>query len=181
MSEMITLYHGSIADFDEIDVSQGKPYKDFGQGFYCSETKSQAVGIATRNYGIELAKVEIQKGEPSNLKKWLYTYEFPRSELANLSVKVFENADKEWLQFVSDNRRSEKSIHDYDIVIGATANDRTNASIQLYFSGGYGQVGSDRAMEILLEVLMPENLPPQTFFGTQRAVKLLKRTAKEQI
>jgi hypothetical protein len=97
MSEIITLYHGSITDFDEIDVSLGKPYKDFGQGFYCSETKSQAVGIATRNYGIELAKVEIQKSASIGLKKWLYTYEFPKSELANLSVKVFETADKEWL------------------------------------------------------------------------------------
>jgi hypothetical protein len=98
-----------------------------------------------------------------------------------LSVKRFDFADKAWLQFVSDNRRSATPIHDYDIVIGPTANDRTNAAIQLYFSGGYGQVGTDRAMEILIEVLMPDNLPPQTFFATERAVSMLKRVGKERI
>jgi hypothetical protein len=115
------------------------------------------------------------------LRKWLYTYEFPRDAMDKLSVKVFDSADKVWLQFVSENRRSSKPIHNYDIVIGPTANDRTNASIQLYFSGAYGQVGTDRAMEILLEVLMPDNLPPQTFFATERAVQFLARIRKERL
>jgi hypothetical protein len=181
MSDIITLYHGSIADFDAIDLKQGRPYKDFGQGFYCSETRSQAVGIATRNYHIELAKLKAQLDSSGILQKWLYTYELPRSAMNELSVKRFEIADKAWLQFVSDNRRSAAPIHDFDMVIGPTANDRTNAAIQLYFSGGYGQVGTDRAMEILLEVLMPDNLPPQTFFASERAIRLLKRTGKERI
>jgi hypothetical protein len=170
-----------VYDFDAIDLNQGRPYKDFGQGFYCSEARSQAVGIAVRNYHIELAKIQEQDGSAKTLYKWLYTYEFPRSAMDKLSVKIFEAADKEWLQFVSENRRSAVPIHDYDIVIGPTANDRTNASIQLYFSGAYGQVGTDRAMEILLEVLMPHNLPPQTFFATNRAVQFLKRIKKERI
>jgi hypothetical protein len=180
MDGILTLYHGSIADFDTIDLKQGRPYKDFGQGFYCSETRNRAVGIATRNYHIELAKIKTQKVQVT-LHKWLYAYEFPRSELDKLSVKMFETADKSWLRFVSENRRSAVPIHDYDIVIGPTANDRTNAAIQLYFSGAYGQVGTDRAMEILLEVLMPDNLPPQIFFATERAVKHLTRVGKERI
>jgi hypothetical protein len=181
MDDIVTLYHGTIYDFDEIDLKQGKPYKDFGQGFYCSETRSQAIGIATRNYNTELAKLKALEDPAKTLHKWLYTYEFPRSAQGKLSVKVFDSADKAWLQFVSENRRSAKPIHDYDIVIGPTANDRTNASIQLYFSGAYGQVGADRAMEILLEVLMPNNLPSQTFFATERAVQFLTRTGKERI
>ena len=27
------LYHGSIYEFDKIDVNRGKMYKDFGKGF----------------------------------------------------------------------------------------------------------------------------------------------------
>jgi hypothetical protein len=181
MSDVITLYHGSTANFDAIDIKQSRPYKDFGQGFYCSETRSQAIGIAVRNYNIELAKFKAQQGTAKPLQKWLYTYEFPRAVLDKLSVKVFDSADKEWLKFVIDNRRSAVQNHDYDIVIGFTANDRTNAAIQLYFSGAYGQVGADRAMEILLEVLMPDNLPSQTFFATERAVKFLTRIRKERI
>jgi hypothetical protein len=177
----ITLYHGSVYDFDVIDLKQGRAYKDFGQGFYCSETRSQAVGIAVRNYHIEFAKVKAQDASAKALYKWLYTYEFPRSAMDKLSVRMFDAADKEWLEFVSENRSSAAPVHDYDIVIGPTANDRTNASIQLYFSGAYGQIGTDRAMEILLEVLMPNNLPPQTFFATERAVRFLKRIRKERI
>ena len=30
------LYHGTNADFDEIDLLKSKPNKDFGQGFYLS-------------------------------------------------------------------------------------------------------------------------------------------------
>jgi hypothetical protein len=181
MSEVITLYHGTVYDFDKIDLKQGRPYKDFGQGFYCSETRGQAVGIATRNYSIELAKLKERQSSAKTLRKWLLTYEFPRSALDKLSVKVFESADKAWLRFVSENRRSAKPTHDYDIVIGPTANDRTNASIQLYFSGAYGQAGTDRAMEILLEVLMPNNLPPQTFFATESATRFLTLIRKERI
>jgi hypothetical protein len=181
LSEVITLYHGSTANFDKIDIKVGRPYKDFGQGFYCTENRSHAVSIAVRNYYIELSKMKTHNNRAVTLNKWLYTYEFLRSKLSSLSVKVFDEADKDWLQFVSENRRSVVPIHNFDIVIGPTANDRTNAAIQLYFSGGYGKVGTDRAMEILLEVLMPDNLPPQTFFATERAVSLLKRVRKERI
>jgi hypothetical protein len=153
MREIQTLYHGSIADFDAIDLKQGRPYKDFGRGFYCTETRSHAVGIATRNFYIEQTRIKTHKVSLSKLQKWLYTYELSCSSMNALSVKKFEIADKNWLQFVSNNRRSATPIHDYDIVIGPTANDRTNAAIQLYFSGGYGQVGTDRAMEILLKSL----------------------------
>jgi hypothetical protein len=181
LNDSIILYHGSISDFDEIDVKLGKPYKDYGRGFYCSETKSQAVGIAIRNYNIENSKEKMQGIQNTEIQKWLYTYEFPRSETSNLSVKVFEKADRSWLRFVSENRRSAESIHNFDIVIGPTANDRTNASIQLYFAGGYGKVGTDRAMDILLEVLMPENLPEQTFFATARAAEYLMLIKKERL
>jgi hypothetical protein len=161
-------------------LKQGRAYKDFGQGFYCSETRSQAAGFAVRNYNIELAKLKVQRPAAQPLQKWLYSYGFPCSALDKLSVKVFSEADREWLKFVTKNRRSATQIHDYGIVIGPTANDRVNAAIQLYFSGGCGQVGTDRAMEILLEVLMPENLPEQTLFATERAVKFLTRIRKER-
>lgn len=36
------LYHGSNTDIQEIDLSQSRPYKDFGQGFYLTQDKEQA-------------------------------------------------------------------------------------------------------------------------------------------
>jgi hypothetical protein len=46
---IVTLYHGSCHDFAKIDVSVGKPFKDFGRGFYTSQNYEHAVGMATRN------------------------------------------------------------------------------------------------------------------------------------
>jgi len=37
MPNTLNLYHGTTHDFAEIDVSRGKPFKDFGQGFYLTE------------------------------------------------------------------------------------------------------------------------------------------------
>ena len=36
------LYHGSNLPIDSIDLSQGKKFKDFGQGFYTTHLKDQA-------------------------------------------------------------------------------------------------------------------------------------------
>ena len=42
------LYHGSNLKINEIDLSKCKPYKDFGQGFYCTTIKKQAEFMAER-------------------------------------------------------------------------------------------------------------------------------------
>lgn len=42
------LYHGSNLKIDEIDLTKCKPYKDFGQGFYCTTIKKQAEFMAER-------------------------------------------------------------------------------------------------------------------------------------
>ena len=40
------LYHGSNLKIDVIDLTKCKPYKDFGQGFYCTTIKKQAEFMA---------------------------------------------------------------------------------------------------------------------------------------
>lgn len=42
------LYHGSNLKIDVIDLTKWKPYKDFGQGFYCTTIKKQAEFMAER-------------------------------------------------------------------------------------------------------------------------------------
>ncbi|MDE6226878.1 MAG: DUF3990 domain-containing protein [Muribaculaceae bacterium] len=36
------LYHGSNVKIERIDLDKSKPFKDFGKGFYLSDTKHQA-------------------------------------------------------------------------------------------------------------------------------------------
>lgn len=45
------LYHGTNADFGEIDLTKSKPNKDFGQGFYLSREYAQAMDMAKTKVG----------------------------------------------------------------------------------------------------------------------------------
>lgn len=40
------LYHGSNIRFEKIDLSVSKPNKDFGKGFYLSDSFEQAMEMA---------------------------------------------------------------------------------------------------------------------------------------
>ena len=40
------LYHGSNISFDHIDLTKSLPNKDFGKGFYLSESEEQAMQMA---------------------------------------------------------------------------------------------------------------------------------------
>jgi len=52
-NDKITIYHGSTSLFETIDITKGKPYKDFGRGFYVTENKPHAINLALRNRRIE--------------------------------------------------------------------------------------------------------------------------------
>ena len=51
---MKALYHGTTEEFDIIDTSRGKGYKDFGRGFYATARKDHAESIAKRNKRIKM-------------------------------------------------------------------------------------------------------------------------------
>jgi hypothetical protein len=173
MSEIVTLYHGTFHDFTDIDVTAGKPFKDFGPGFYTSQSYEHARTMATRNLDIEQRRLRRMKSE-RKLVPWIYTYELDFSKLALLKVKRFETADVEWVRFIILNRTTETLQHDYDVVIGPTANDKTLATVQTYLSGNYGKTDNDEVIGIFLRQIEPYKLPRQVFFGTQCAAKMLE-------
>ncbi|MDR0910274.1 MAG: DUF3990 domain-containing protein [Spirochaetaceae bacterium] len=179
--ETLTLYHGSIYDFESIDLSFGKPFKDFGIGFYTSASRMHAVSLAKRNKIIEEVRRNVGVRYAEAVQVWLYEYHFPLDALERLNVKEFNQADREWMQFVTMNRRSRRREHQYDMVIGPTANDKTNTIIQIYLSGGYGAVGSERAINTLLALIETDKLPGQYFFGSEKAIGYLTLHKKEQV
>jgi hypothetical protein len=172
-TDIITLYHGSTHDFTEIDVRKGKPFKDFGQGFYLAGTYDRAVSIAKRNRKLEYDRLRA-KGDKSELSVFVYTYEFNLQEMEKLNLKRFKSADHEWLKFIIQNRMSRSVQHNYDIIIGPTANDDTRASIRAIMNAANGAVLNDAALDLLLQMLEPDNLPEQYYFGTNKAARLLK-------
>ena len=174
MSNNVIVYHGSTSLLDRIDVTKGKPYKDFGRGFYVTKSKSHATNLALRNKHIESRFGRV-------CKAYLYTYEMNVSDLSSLRVKEFYTADFEWVQFVLANRKSRNKTHNYDVVIGPTANDDTMVVLNAYLDGLYGSIGSDDALGVLLKNIEAENLPGQIYFSTENAVALLTQLGHVEI
>ena len=181
MGNIITLYHGSAYDFNAIDLQQGRPYKDFGQGFYTSADIGHAKSMAERNVQMRKSKLQRVDSGYKLIGKWLYEYQFDVDKATSLSVREFTEADTEWGRFITLNRSKKGTTHKYDIVFGPTANDYTNPTIQFYLSGGLGTVGSDAAIDELIRLLLPYRLPEQYFFATQRAIDCLTLIRKERL
>ncbi len=96
-----------------------------------------------------------------------------------MDVKVVETKDLEWLHFVLMCREKGGMPHDYDIVIGPTADDDTALCLKAYWDGLYGKVGSDAAKKILLNNLETENLGIQYYIGKQEVADRLIADFKE--
>jgi hypothetical protein len=180
MNDTITLYHGSIHLFDKIDVSREKPFKDFGIGFYVSPRADHAENLARRNMAIEKIRTKRVEAGPA-VAAWLYTCEFNMDNLKKLNIKEFKTADKEWMRFVVQNRSNETPVHNYDVVIGPTANGNTRVTIQAFFAGAYGDIQSDNAIDILISLIEPNNLPAQFYFGSERAAAMLNLKGWQEI
>ena len=92
-----------------------------------------------------------------------------------LHIKIFETADLEWLEFILMCRKKGGMPHNYDLVIGPTADDDTILCLKAYWNGLYGKIGTAEAMEVLLRNLETDNLGIQYFIGKQDvADKLIK-------
>jgi len=159
------LYHGSVSVFVRPDVRKGRGFKDFGKGFYMSVDVRQAIGMMHKKYAEALSiRDMIAIDEP---KETLYRITLDASVLEGLRVKVFGSANAEWLDFVLACRRTEAGKHDYDVVIGPTADDDTRILIKNYLDGVYGDTFDPESKLTLLRLLKPERLGVQWFVAAQ--------------
>lgn len=171
------LYHGTISEIAQVDVALGRERKDFGKGFYMAVSKKQAVGMMHKKYK---EAVRRSRGKlDSDFSEKLYEVILSEEQLNILSIKVFDRADEEWLDFILMCREQGGVPHDFDLVIGPTADDDTALCLKAYWDGLYGKVGSSDAKRILLNNLETENLGIQYFIGKQKVADQLIVTMKE--
>ena len=154
------LYHGTNQVFDVIDLQKSKPNKDFGRGFYLSSNYEQALNLA--NIKIE----QQQEGHPIVME-----FEVDEKEMNTLHMIRFEDYTEQWAEFILANRSNitEKPIHDYDIVIGPIANDRVGLQLWKY---------ENQLIDLptlVAKLRYMKGVTIQYFFGTEKAVSLLKR------
>ena len=159
------LFHGSAIRFKRIDVSKGRAHKDFGKGFYMAVDVDQAIGMMHKKYRESIGR----RPDRSNgdLRETLYRIRIDSGLLPSLKVKVFDRADRNWLDFILLCRPSEGVPHDYDVVIGPTADDDTNRALKFYYDGTYGDPDSEKAKDFLLGVLEVDKLGRQMFIARQ--------------
>ena len=165
------LYHGSAVGFSRIDVSKGRDRKDFGKGFYMAFSREQAIGMMNKKYEEAVGIL----GESIELKKTLYRIELSREVLPSLRVKEFPVADREWFDFILMCRATKGVPHDYDVVIGPTADDNTNFVLKNYMAGAFGDWMSAAAKRAALDALEPDTLGFQFYSGRQSVIDRIVR------
>lgn len=111
---MMTVYHGGFQPIDKPEIRKGRNTKDFGTGFYCTIIKEQAQRWA-RRYDTGIVSI----------------YDVVMN--MNLKIKEFKEMSEEWLDFIIECRFGKS--HDYDIVIGAMADDQIYNYISDYMDG----------------------------------------------
>ena len=110
----MTVYHGSYTSVPQPRIIHGKNTKDFGPGFYCTVIREQA-------------------------ERWAKRYDTPMINVytvrmnTDLNILEFKELTEEWLDFIINCRNGVP--HDYDIVIGAMANDQIYNYIADYIDG----------------------------------------------
>ena len=157
------LYHGSNMVVEKPRLVEQNRFLDFGHGFYTTTNKAQAENFAkkvvARNGGIPTVNIyEIDDSIGSEL----------------LKIKRFNAPDEEWLDFVSAHRNGMYEGEQYDIIIGAVANDDVYRTLQVYSTGLLTKAQA-------LESLRLMKLFDQYVFATNEAISLLKFVKSEGV
>ena len=154
------LYHGSNVKVSVPDLAKSKPYKDFGQGFYLSADRGQAMRMA------EQKTLQLMMGEAI-----VSEFEFDEALLhdGELKVKIFDDYSIEWANFILRNRdiHNQHPTHDYDIVYGPIADDGVTFQLRRYQSGAIS------IEELVRELQYSRGITFQYFFGTPLALSKL--------
>ena len=158
METKLTLYHGTNCNFSDVDLSKAKDRRDFGKGFYTTTLQIQAK---------EWAEVLFARFGGDGI----YLYEFELDMKISLRIKQFVDISEEWLIFIRDNRMKGGVQHDFDIVRGAVANDKTNRTLALFVEGVY-------TVEEAIEKLRYNKLNDQVSIHTEKALSCLKQINK---
>lgn len=174
------LYHGSYAAISKIDLNICAQGKDFGAGFYLSDDLKQARSFIPRSIQ-KAVQLNILKNRSPQGFVSVFRYNAPESALPYYE---FGEANREWLWYVSMNRRKNlwndlkiklaNELLCAEIIVGKIANDTTNPTITAWLNGIYGSIQSERSADIAIEILLPNRLKEQYCFKSQKAIDCLK-------
>ncbi|MDY3908170.1 MAG: DUF3990 domain-containing protein [Eubacterium sp.] len=156
----LSVFHGTIARFEKVELTRSHNRRDFGMGFYTTILESQAKEWA---YRLRLR----EKADEYFVNQ--YSFE----EDSSLNIKRFDGLNLEWLEFIKENRSKGGLQHKYDVVIGPVADDNTMETVLLYMNG---ILSGNEAVERLRY----NQVNNQISFHTERALESLKFVRRER-
>ena len=176
----LILYHGSYTEVKTVDLRKCAPNKDFGQGFYLTSDREQAIKFVHSS-----VRKAVKNETLSSYQSYGYVSVFRLTEdCEEIPYYGFEAANREWLWYVSQNRRKDlipflenrfdEELKRAEIISGKVANDTTNPVIVNYASGVFGPVEDERVIQAVTMLLLPDKLKDQYCFKSERAVACLQ-------
>jgi hypothetical protein len=158
------VYHGSTVPVEKPKILQSERKLDFGEGFYTTYNREQAVRWSERVCARRNTNVRV-----------ISEYEFDLDAAEKeLSVIRFDKPSEEWLDFVSANRSGHASPIPYDIAIGPVADDDVYGTILLYEQG---ILDKDEA----IKRLKVKELFNQILFHTEKSLQYCRYVRHETI
>jgi hypothetical protein len=155
------LYHGSNTEVQAPDLSMSRKYLDFGNGFYLTSNKDQAIEFSRKVVIREKRKLR-PPGIPT-----VSIYEFDKDKAkTDLSVLEFNSADEEWFEYVINNRNGVDLSLASDIIVGPVANDDVYRVVDDYENGLLTR-------EMAIAALKIKKLYNQYTIKTETALRLL--------
>jgi len=151
------LYHGSNLIVDKPQLLPQTCGLDFGPGFYLTTSEEQAkrfseIVFNRKKNGLAIVNV--------------FNFDIEEAVEKKLATLKFDNADIEWLRFVTENRLKTYKGTEYDIVKGPVANDTVMPTIQLFLNGFLSE-------EAAIITLKASKLADQICIKTEKALSLL--------
>ena len=140
----MTVYHGSYTSVTNPKIIIGRNTKDFGVGFYCTILREQA-------------------------ERWAKRYDTPFVSAYTVRMNTSLNI---WLDFIVDCRYGKP--HNYDIVIGAMADDQIYNYIADYMDG----ILTREQFWIMAKFKYPTH---QINFCTEKALECLEFVSSREV
>lgn len=155
------VYHGSTIAVEKPEIITSEIGRDFGFGFYTTDIKNQALRWARR-------KAILSKRKKVGAEATLNIYEYNESKAKeDLNIKIFNDPNSEWLDFIIACRSDTSFEHSYDIVVGNIANDNVGETVSFVMNGIMRK-------EDALERLKFQKINNQICFNTVKALGYLE-------
>ena len=168
MSDLIHIYHGSVNIGERPVFGEGKPYNDYGRGFYCTEhvelakewaCSSNSDGYAN-HYLLDMGELRVLNlNDPKyNILNWLTIL------LENRKFNVADGMPQRAKAYLLENFKVD--YKSYDIIIGYRADDS-------YFSYAGDFINGTLSLCDLSEAMRLGKLGEQVFLKSKKAFEAL--------